>query len=590
MYDENREYTITCPYCFHEFDQEHTIFRAHTAFDRNELELSDDNDLGGLLGKAKKSTSDSDSRERFLRFDREGGKKVDTKLINFWRERGGSNGYTEVDKTWDHPHIDPQSPEFFDMICREVRGADIPGEDGFVRDDENFIKRVLDRYSDSPMPMERLCPSCHNPMPLADYGKYPTMFISVVGITGAGKTVFLNQLLTKFAGELGGGRKYAITTSNLNAIGESINPGSPLPAATDDKIMRRPLAATLRINNNGVDEYLTLVFYDIAGENCVNEKGDKDVARAKGTIGNFIAFCDGLIFLLDPEQIPAFANGAVKPNNIANVVSVLSDIRENMNNADSDWNDIPVAICLAKSDKLDNSPHIPADNAIFSHTNKNVIGFDREEHKTIDVFLREFLEDNAHDVVAPLNTFRCSAFFAVSAITCGVESRFEKFQNEYILDEDNEQKFQMLRDWASGWNKRTAENRVYYAECPVLTKEGHVINIPLDKQIEEKNAKEIITEIRAFSEKGRPIYLTLWDVATEVNLVGYPISSPAPRRVGEPLKWLLWKKEKVGPYYIPDPVPTKGIFQSQRRYDEILDAYYAEQARRKKVFYGDPLD
>ena len=253
MYDANKEYTITCPYCFHEFDQEHTIFRAHTAFDRNELELGDDNDLGGLLGKSKKSGSSTDPRERFLRFDREGGKKVDTKLINFWRERGGSSGYTEADKTWDHPHIDPQSPEFFDMICREVRGADVPGDDGFVRDADNFIKRVLDRYSDSPMPMERLCPSCHNPMPLADYGKYPTMFISVVGITGAGKTVFLNQLLTKFAGELGGGRKFAITTSNLNAIGESINPGSPLPAATDDKIMRRPLAATLRINDNGTD-------------------------------------------------------------------------------------------------------------------------------------------------------------------------------------------------------------------------------------------------------------------------------------------------------------------------------------------------
>ena len=590
MYDQNRGYMITCPYCFHEFEQEHTIFRAHTAFDRTELEMGDSSDLGGLLGKSSKHSSSSDPRERFLRFDREGGKKVDTKLINFWRERGGSSGYVEADKTWDHPHINPQSPEFFDMICREPRGADIPGDDGFVRDSDNFILRVLDRYSDSPVSMERLCPSCHNPMPLADYGKYPTMFISVVGITGAGKTVFLNQLLTKFAGELGGGRKYAITTSNLNAIGESINPGSPLPAATDDKIMRRPLAATLRISERGTDEYLTLVFYDIAGENCVNEKGDKDVARAKSTIGNFIAFCDGLIFLLDPEQIPAFANGAVKPNNIASVVSVLSDIRQNMNTELSEWNDIPVAICLAKSDKLDNSPHIPASSAIFSHTNTSVVGFDREEHKSINDFLRDFLEDNAHDVVAPLNTFQRSAYFAVSAITCGVESRFEKYQNEYILDEDNEHKFQMLRDWTIGWNKRTKANREFYVECPVVTQEGDPIRIPLDKNITADNSKDIVTEICAYSEQGRPIYLTLWDVASAINLVGYPISSPNPRRVGEPLKWLLWKMEKVGPYYAPDIPPKKGPFMSVKKYDAMLDAFYAEQMRRKKIFYGDPID
>lgn len=590
MYDENKEYVITCPYCFHKFNQEHTIFRAHTAYDRNELELGGDNDFGGLLGMGKRSASKSDPREHFLRFDREGGKKVDSKLIGFWRDRGGKTGYENADKTWDHPHIDPQSENFFEMICREVRGADEPGEDGFVRDADNFIMRVIDRYTDSPMPMERLCPSCHNPMPLADYGKYPTMFISVVGITGAGKTVFLNQLLTKFAGELGGGRRFSISTSNLDAIGESINPGSPLPAATDDKVMRRPLAATLRINEQGRDEYLTLVFYDIAGENCVNEKGDKDEARAKSTIGEFIAHSDGLIFLLDPEQIPAFANGVVKPNNIANVVAVLSDIRNQMNTENGDWDRVPVAICLAKSDKLDNSPHIPADNAIFSHTNKSVIGFDRDEHKTIDVFLRDFLAENAHSVVAPLYLFKRSAYFAVSAITCGVESRFEKFQNQYILDEENEQRFHLLRDWTTGWDKRTMENRAYYAECPVQTRDGKPIVIPLDKRIEEVDPKDIVTDICAFCEKGKPIYLTLWDVAAGVNLVGYPISDPAPRRVGEPLKWLLWKLEKIGPRYVTDPVPRKKMLQTQKAYDRILDDFYAEQAVKKKMFYGDPVD
>ena len=214
MYIEDKGYVIKCPYCFHEFLQEETVFRAHTAFDRSQLEMGDSSDMSGLLGRSKQKEA-SEPRELFLRFDAEGGKKQDDNLVDFWKDRGGSSGYITVDNTWDHPHIDPQSAHFHEMICTDPRGADTPGADGFVRDKDGFILRVLDRYSDSPKPMERLCPSCHNPMPLADYGKFPVKFISVVGITGAGKTVFLNQLLTKFAGEIDK-RDYAVTTSNLD--------------------------------------------------------------------------------------------------------------------------------------------------------------------------------------------------------------------------------------------------------------------------------------------------------------------------------------------------------------------------------------
>ncbi len=590
MYVENEGYMIKCPYCFHEFHQEHTIFRAHTAFDRSELEMGDDDDMGGLLGRAAAKSGEKNPKELFLKFDAADGKNPDTELVKFWKDRGGSSGYETVDDTWDHPHIDPQSENFADMICWEPRGADVPDpNDGFVRDSDGFILRVLDKYADSPKPMERLCPSCHNPMPLADYGKFPVKFISVVGITGAGKTVFLNQLLTQFAGEIDK-RDFSVTTSNLDAIGESVGPRLPLPAATDDKIMRRPLAVTLRKRNGGINDHLTLVFYDIAGENCVNVDGDPDVARARSTIGMFIAFCDAMIFLLDPEQIPAFANGLVRPNNISNVVSVMSTIRANMNSDAPDWKNIPVAVCLAKSDKLSHSPHIPVDSPIFSHSTRGVAGFNRTEHMDIDEFLRKFLENNAHGVIAPLNTFQRSSFFAVSAITCGVESRFEKYMNQYILDEENERKFHHLRRWVEGWNARSVENREYYQDCPVLREDGTPIVIPTSKGITESEAKDIITEIRADSEQGKAIHLTLWDVAAGVNLIGYPVSEPSPRRIGEPLKWILWKLEKIGPYYMPGDPPKKKLLQSQKAYNEMMYAYYWEEERKKKIFYGDYLD
>ncbi len=589
MYVEGKGFIIKCPYCFHEFRQEHTIFRAHTAFDRSELEMGDNDDMGGLLGRAVARSEERNPKELFLRFDAADGKNPDTKLVKFWKDRGGSSGYETVDNTWDHPHIDPQSEDYENMICWEPRGADIPDNDGFVRDSDGFILRVLDKYADSPKPMERLCPSCHNPMPLADYGKFPVKFISVVGITGAGKTVFLNQLLTQFAGEIDK-RDFCVTTSNLDAIGESVGPRLPLPAATDDKIMRRPLAVTLRKRGGGINEHLTLVFYDIAGENCVNVDGDPDVARARSTIGMFIAFCDAMIFLLDPEQIPAFANGSDRPNNISNVVSVMSTIRATMNSNAPDWKDIPVAVCLAKSDKLSHSPHIPESSPIFTHATRGVPGFNRDEHMEIHKFLKTFLKNNAHGVIAPLNTFHCSSFFAVSAITCGVESRFEKYMNQYILDDENGRKFHNLRGWVDGWNSRTAENREHYRDCPVRCEDGSEIRFPTSKGITKGEAEGIITEIRADSEEGKPIHLTLWDVAAGVNLIGYPVSEPSPRRIGEPLKWILWKLGMIGPYYMPGDPPRRRPLQSQRAYNERMEAYYAKEERERRKFYGDEED
>lgn len=594
MYNEQEgTYTIKCPYCFCEFPQEHTIFRAHTAFDRTQLDLEDDDDMGtGLLGRGKGAQKPkTDTKELFLRFDaEENGKKLDHKLIEYWKKRGGSAGYAEYDKTWANPHIDPQSDSFADMICFEPQGADRPGPDGFVRDSDGFIMRVLDKFDPTPQPMERLCPDCHNPMPLADYGKYPVLLISVVGITGAGKTVYLNQLLTRFAAEIHKD-DYILTTNNLHTIGETVNPGCPLPGATDDKIMRRPLAATLLKRNAGSSEGLTLVFYDIAGENCVNKDHNRDEERAKATIGNFIAYCDAMIVLLDPEQIPTFATGALQPSILSNVVTVMSSIRANFNTESPDWRDTPVAVCLAKSDKLNNHPDIVrACPELLSSSKRNAPGFaDLEEHQQIDAFLRGYLDQNASVTVSSLSTFTRSSFFAVSAITCGVSNRFEKYENQYILDEYNDRLFRHLHSWVEGWNERQPENRSFYHNCPVKKRDGSPIVLPETERFTQENSG-FETEIQAATTFGDVIHLTLWDVYAGVQLVGYPIADPNPRRIGEPLRWILWKLRKIGPYYCPDPMPERKFWQSQKKYDEICEAYQLEQWQREILFYGDELE
>lgn len=581
---------IICPYCFHSFAPESAIFRANTAFSKSELDL--DGDDGGLLGNRSRG-KEQDGKSLFRRFDDEDSfaddKKLDDKLIRFWRDRGGKSGYAQIDKKWDYPHIDPADPHFIDMISFEPAASFVPDKDGFVRDRDGFVFRVIDKYSAPAMPMTRLCPDCHNPLPLPDYGKYPVIFISVVGVTGAGKTVYLNQLLTRFSDAVEG-TGYRVASNNLREIGESVCPDRALPESTDQKIMRRPLAVTLMRDkpNPRESKGLSIVFYDIAGENCVNAKGEPDVQQAKSTVGNFIAFSDGLIFLIDPEQLPPFATGsAVRPSDINQVVDVMSRIRTDMNLEKPYWDDIPVAVTIAKSDKLRKCADIPGNNAIFTYPDENVKGFAREENMKIHKFLHELLNSTANAVVAPLNTFRRRNYFAVSAITCGVESRFEKYQNLYILDEENDGKFQTLRRWANGWNERTSENRVHYRRCPILTKDGEPIEFSCGESITKKNSANIITEIRADSVDSESIYLSLWDVVQEVNLTGYPMADPAPRRVEDPLKWIMWKLRLMGPYFSRRLPRSKGIFEGNKHWQTYLMELEEANKQDCKRFYGD---
>ena len=582
-------YEITCPYCFHKFPHDKVIFRANKSISPDEMDLGDE----GLLKTAMRTAKD-DASKYFRRFDLEDStspdKKLDHKLIAVWKNRGGPSAYP---KGWENPHIDPSDVRSFNaMITKQPVANLIPGEDGLVRDKDGFVKRVVDIMSDPTQSMTRLCPSCHNPMPLQEYGKYPVIFISVVGVTGAGKTVFLNQLLTNFSDAVEH-TGFRLAQENLNEIGEAIRPATPLPESTDAKLVRPPLAALLMRKNPkpGEPKGVTVVFYDIAGENCVNSRGEPDAMRAKSTIGNFIAFSDGLIFLIDPEQLPPFAkNRVARTSDISQVVTVMNQIRADMNLEKSQWNDIPVAVTIAKSDKLYNCPDVPRDSAIFMRPDEKKVGYHRDENMSINKFLTELLNASANATVAPLNAFQLRNYFAVSAITTGVESRFTKFRNQYILDSDNESKFQDLRRWVSDWNVRSPEDRQYYRKCMVTQLDGSPIEFDYNTTITREMAEEITTEIRGDSVDCPSINLTLWDVAQAVNLVGYPMSEPAPRRVEDPLKWILWQLKLIGPFFDARPMPPKPFLASKRRYEEMLQEVRESNERDERTFYGRKIE
>lgn len=581
---------ITCPYCLESFDQHQVVFRASKGYSDKELNESAEHALGGLLAGIAQNGDSKDIRQLFRKFDLSTEKEnayTDAKLMNFWSKRGGKDGFIYADPEWDFPHIDPSDPDtFWKMVSLDPVGDKVPDQtNGFLWDGD-FITGVFDVYSNGKPNTVRLCPRCHNPLPLKrDYGKYPTMFISVIGMTSSGKTVLLNQLLNNLNSALHGSN-YRVAHNNLADFGKPLSRGNPLPGSTDDKVFRRPLVVMLEPREDRPSQTgLTLVFYDIAGELCLNKNGDPELAKAQNAIGLHIAHSDALLVLIDPNQIPVFAQSDMESHSIDNMISVVNQIRQNELDNTHAWQNTPVAVCITKSDKLRKNQFLDPDLPIFHNPETETGLFDWESNRAIHRYLRRLLRDHCYSSYAALETFHEPAYFMVSAINCGAESRVQKYQNWYILDDKSVQAFQNLRIWCSEWNRRTPEERKYFRPCQVKTKDGKPIEFPVEQKIEQKEADAIETEIVGVTSHDMSINLTLWDVMQNLSVVSFPKSEPNHFRVCEPLKWILWKKGELAPHYVKEIEPQQGLFERKKRFQERYNAYIARNEKEYRKFH-----
>ncbi len=544
-------YKFRCPYCFAECDDESVLFRATVGYDEKQVQ---------------EIRSNADDPERnfklyFAKYQRSN--RADHRmdgLFRYWEDKGGEAGYTS-DPGWNMPYIDPKDKNFVELIRAEQTAANKVGADGFVRDKDGFVTRVIDRFGNEFAPMKRLCPHCLNPFPLADYGKYEVKFISVVGTTGAGKTVYLHQLLTRFASSMAN-TGYKIGTSNLSDIGEHVDPEHPLPGATDTSLMRRPLAVNLTEDKPG-GKKMTLVFYDVAGEHFAQKDGMDSISSIPSGVINYIRECDAVMILIDPSQIQALsANGrALRASDIQQTISVLYHVRTN------GWNGVPTAAVLTKSDRLNyNIIDCPL---IYQgiNTSEDVRGFHRDEFVEINNQICSFIKQNDPMVFNTVEQMDHPAYFAVSAITSGVVQKFEKFGKLYQLRPGDAEKLQALRGWVEDWRQTfkpdgmimTQEEKVnmrrLLGEPPCQLSQ----QIPPEQDLTDELMRSIQTDIVGERENAGNIIsfpLTLDEVVNE-NLVSYPAGAPNPRRVEEPLQWVLWKMGLLEPEFAAQPEPEQ---------------------------------
>ena len=179
-----------------------------------------------------------------------------------------------------------------------------------------------------------------------------------------------------------------------------------MPMGTNKTQFKPPIFLDIEKNN----KLTTFVLYDIAGENCVD-------AEKIDIIGPFIRNADGIIMLLDPEQISSFDlsertnNGnitALKPNAVINAMK--SAFLHNTNQKSQ----IPIAVTFSKSDlfriaKVAGENVVRDNSNIFKTLSYKNNAFMIDEFCNVDGEVRQIVHKYCKELIISLqNTFETS--------------------------------------------------------------------------------------------------------------------------------------------------------------------------------------
>ena len=413
------EKEIKCPYCFKIFHHHEVGFRAEPVSQKiieeyrhkiTEVDIDEET--------AKEYTVKLENAQKYE-------KQRDDIWLNYWLGKGwAENGALYENEEGYDEHTEPGR----DSILTEQQEVVItPGNENsdllvrYIPDADNFCSAGMDNLGRKMK--KRICPHCHNLLP-QNYGKYDIKFISVVGISGSGKTVMLSQLLKNIDDYALGVGADVIFDAGANTINEftkqyPVANNSPLPTGTREHFAP-PIFLPFSKVTNGVRKNTTIVIYDIAGESCIRATGLEQY-------GPFVKNADGIIFLLDPRQIAGFAfadANAEKP------AAVLDAMAQAFLLESTSQSKVPIAVAYSKSDKLRETGALVQESHIFKNIDYTGKGFMQSEYHNVKFEVERLMNKYAHskNLHRRVHTyFTNCGFFAFSSL--GHDTEIEKDEN-----------------------------------------------------------------------------------------------------------------------------------------------------------------
>lgn len=398
-----------CPYCFTKFHSDFALFKAETYYTAQD----------GI----KDST---DERYKYLEHE-------DKRFNDFWRRYPGGIKVGNDDMDSDHHYdgwnhatlgITEYANEKMLAAMTDEEKKDVPikiDESSLSRDAEGFIYKVRDTMGESTQ--NRICPHCHNQLPY-EFGKYPIKYIAVVGITRSGKTVYLSQLM-KHIDEYMTRMNLTVITSHYEidrfVKWHPLRRNCKLPNSTNPEVLTPPMVINVKHNVDG--RRFTIVFFDIAGENCVDR-------QAMEEYGKFVVCADAIIMLVDPSQMVDITNQhtsdevITQPQRVAQAMQECFIASQNVGGKTS----IPLAATISKSDLL--KTVLPEHSRVFRNIEyseyKEPFGFAEYDALLINHELQTMITGGRNLAGIGFKnvldqSFGKYSFFAVSGLNCDIK-------------------------------------------------------------------------------------------------------------------------------------------------------------------------
>ena len=409
---DEKFYQIVCPYCFNEsnepFSDEDVCFRAESCFaDEAALERRFDGqsreEIEAINGPEDPKLKEYDICARFLA-------REDRVYQDFWSTFAGTSEQDENQNRAGNMLNRISIPQW----QRPIISVNTGGVNHLKRDADGFVFAAVDTLGKETT--RRVCPYCHNPLPI-NFGKNPVKNIVIVGVTGAGKTVYISQLLSSmedYAAKVG----LSASVNNANARNfVKANPvklNVPLPFPTAAESLSQPMFYEISYGiegNKKQDE--TIVVYDIAGENC------EDATKMQN-FSKFVRHADGLILLIHPKQLGLTKENASEEKLPSTVLQTLHSVLEGRQGHKSH---LPIAVCISQSDTcFDLLPAIASQDVGMARFGIDGLCKREFDYKTYNQFSKEIaalLQTRSQQLIQALITdFYNFNFFAVSAVGC----------------------------------------------------------------------------------------------------------------------------------------------------------------------------
>ncbi len=436
MYTDYKQ-AMVCPYCFRTFSHQEVHFRMESCFDQNSLNdegyQDEDFQTPGVVPEPDRARllGQTEERRPFLIKD-------DPLYTQWWKQYGETTEQAYgIDaklpcKVYQLPILNPSDPDHQKSL--QVLRADAAGVYRYLElDGDGMAISVIDRFGQESR--RRVCPHCHNPLPI-NYGKNNVRFISVIGITGCGKTVYLSQLLNSIQEAVASLNMTATATTDIAnfIMSNSVEEGKPLPPASVEGRFSQPMVYDLaRSVTNTVVQTETIVLYDIAGEDCQSP-------NAMLKYGKFVQNSNAILLLIDPQkQLDLKTKNSVTDSRMRMAPQVVLDTIHNvfLKLPGTEKCSIPLAVCVSKSDtflsyikdpearKIADSDMIPLRD---ERTQDYIPEFNSEEYNKLNQEIRKLTKG---PLMAVLRVgFLTYNFFAFSATGCATEVRTDAASGE----------------------------------------------------------------------------------------------------------------------------------------------------------------